>query len=852
MSGSPVATANNNTPRPKSARRRGRGRGGRGSLQSIPTAPNTQPETQETPQVLASEASSLNGQPHESLRPARGSRGGKRDGRGGGASQDNGRRGGRGRGDHSKAVSGGLGGRTFEGRLSRPERASDEDQPDDTVDVKDLSLRADAPDFVPGAPTNGVVPNGVTSSSAGSTTGKGKSKNVQPRPPKVTTKSTASDIATRIHEDIAHNLQMGSPVHRVPGAALAVIFHTRSSRPLIPVGVRRRSTPVRYLAFPHTRAVKPAHDRAKAVRIRAIRLAMLVLVHLVPRWARLRIVSVGGIRRLSAARIQITRMVGAVGRYAVTCSPAANTRVLGRAMRAFTEMLCSSKDEEFESQLARGDDVVLSIAECTFVKKVAILRMLFPLIVRGRRMSFLTVLAGRRRWQRCLASLPAHPVRILYPTARSPVARCWIVGTLATRSATPVRVCAIKARLNLLGVSVFAKQACTAADTLALRDAALGSRKPLNCTEKTPCASTVTVTCSCGRLRQSRRCNAAAASKGPVPQATRGPSLTPLTCDDECARLERNRALASALGVEINPSTTVVSNISPNNLPYSTETLDMYIQLSSTSPLSTLQTYESTLHSLATSTTQRSVRFQPAKSPLRAFIHSLAADWGFASESLDPEPHRHVFVLKPTTWTPPLLGIGPENSIGIGGKSVGECVKLRERQRLKEREAQRLAAAEAKALKDAAKAQQSTDTTSDGGWAQVAASRRSNGVSLSSTRSTTPVASPSPWSGSKFAALAGAAGDSGSWGLGLGLPKKEKLVLRSGVGAAKKNLPTPPVTEVADDWEEEEEKVEQEEEREHEQQLEGEAQPIVEENGATGSGLPTEVETPAEAAVSTD
>ncbi|RHZ67961.1 putative NF-X1 finger transcription factor [Aspergillus thermomutatus] len=750
MSGSPVATADNNTPRPKNARRGGRGRGGRGSHRSIPTAPNTQPAAQETPQVPTSEASTLNVQPNESLRAARGSRGGKRGGRGVGAPQDNGRRRGRGRGGDSTALSGGLGGRTFEGRLSRPERASDEDQPDDTGDLKDLSLRADAPDFVPGAPTNGVVPTGVTSSLASSTTGKGKSKSVQPRPPKVTTKSTAPDIATRIHEDIAHNLyecpifasrngqrmkdrrprmlrvarQMVSPVHRAPGAALAVISRTKSSHPPTPVGVRRKSTPVRYLACPHTRVVKPAHGHAKAVRIRAMRLAMLVLVHLVPRWARLRIVSVGGIRRLSAARIQITRTAGAV---------------------VETEMLCSSKDEEFESQLARGED-----------------------------------------------------------------------GT-TDESATPARVVRVDALLNLLGVSVFAKQACTVADTLALSDAALGNKKPLNCPEKTPCASTVTVTCGCGRLRQSRRCNAAVASKGQVPQATRRPSLTPLTCDDECARLERNRALASALGVEINPSTTVASNISPNNLPYSTETLDMYIQLSSTSPLSTLQTYESTLHSLATSTTERSVRFQPAKSPLRAFIHFLAADWGFASESFDPEPHRHVFVLKPTTWTPPLLGLGPENSIGIGGKSVGECVKLRERQRLKEREAQRLAAAEAKALKEAAKAQQSKDTGSDGGWAQVAASRRSNGVS--STRSTTPVASPSPWSGSKFAALAG--GDSGSWGLA----KKEKLVLRSGVGAAKKNLSTAPATEVVDNWEEEEEKVEQEEqrerEREREQQVEG-------------------------------
>ncbi|KAG2014757.1 hypothetical protein GB937_006476 [Aspergillus fischeri] len=734
MSGSPVATADSSTPRPKTGRRRGRGgRGGRGSVRSTPTASNTQPEAQETSQVPANEPSSLNVQPNESLRAVRGSRGGKRGGRGGGASLDNGRRRGRGRGEDSKAVSGGLGGRTFEGRLSKPERASDENQPDD---AGDLSLRADAPEFVPGAPTDGVIPNGITSSAANSTIGKGKSKNVQARPPKVTTKSTAPDIATRIHEDIAHNLyecpictselgrrsrvwsmkdppprmlrvarQRGSPVHRARGAALAVIFHMRSSRPHILVGVRRKSIPVRYLAFPHTRAVKPAHGHAKAVRTRAMRLAMLVLAHLVPRWARLRIASVGGIRRLSAAGILITRMVGAVGRYAVTCCPAANTLVLDRATRAY-------------------------------------------------------------------------------------------VG---------------------------------------------------HCPEKTPCASTVTVTCGCGRLRQSRRCNAAAASKGPVPQATRGTSLTPLACDDECARLERNRALASALGVEINPTTTAASNISPSTLPYSTETLDLYVQLSSTSPLSTLQTYESTLHSLATSTTQRSVRFQPAKSPLRAFIHSLAADWGFASESFDPEPHRHVFVLKPTTWTPPLLGFGPENSIGIGGKSVGECVKLRERQRLKEREAQRLAAAEAKALKEAAKAQQSTDTASEGGWAQVAASRRSNGVS--STRSTTPVASPSPWSGSKFAALAGS--DSGSWGL----PKKEKLVLRSGVGAAKKNLSTPPATEVADNWEEEEEKVEQEEERERErereQQSEGEEQPRVEGNNEM-TDVKDSVEMPAEAAVSTD
>ncbi|PYH96889.1 hypothetical protein BO71DRAFT_396676 [Aspergillus ellipticus CBS 707.79] len=291
---------------------------------------------------------------------------------------------------------------------------------------------------------------------------------------------------------------------------------------------------------------------------------------------------------------------------------------------------------------------------------------------------------------------------------------------------------------------------------------------PYPCPEKTPCTSMITVTCGCGRLRQERRCNAAKAvvSKGQLQQAQRGPATTPLTCDDECGRLERNRSLASALGVDINPSTTVSQTLTSTNLPYSAETLDIYIQLSSSYPLSTLQTYESTLHTLATSPAQRSTRFQPAKSPLRAFAHSLAADWGFSSESFDPEPHRHVFILRPTVWTPPVFGTGNGTAIGIGGMSVADCVKLRERHRAKEQEAQRLAAAEIKAQREAARTQ--VNGSSDGGWAQVAASRKSN---PSLARSS--ALSPSPWSSTMFAALAGDDPDAP--------PKKEKLVLRSGV-----------------------------------------------------------------------
>ncbi|KAJ5577965.1 uncharacterized protein N7459_006929 [Penicillium hispanicum] len=301
-------------------------------------------------------------------------------------------------------------------------------------------------------------------------------------------------------------------------------------------------------------------------------------------------------------------------------------------------------------------------------------------------------------------------------------------------------------------------------------------------------------------------------SKGQVQQPERLPSLTPLTCDDECARLDRNRSLASALGIDIDQTTTVQAFTS-TNLPYSAETLDQYLKLASTVPLSTLQTYETNLHALATDTSNRSIRFQPAKSTLRSFTHSLASDWGFITESHDPEPHRHVFVLKPLAWNPPVFGMGSGSTIGIGGMSVRECVKLRERERAKEREAQRVAALEAKSAREAAKAQAGA---SGDGWAQVASrGKKSADGSTVSTRSTTPIQSGF---GSRtiFSALA-------TDGKADAVPgsKKERLVLRSGVGAGKSMRPQP--TEVVDSWEEAEEKEEQEEreqKQEHEQEQE--------------------------------
>ncbi|KAF3027890.1 FKBP12-associated protein [Penicillium rubens] len=358
---------------------------------------------------------------------------------------------------------------------------------------------------------------------------------------------------------------------------------------------------------------------------------------------------------------------------------------------------------------------------------------------------------------------------------------------------------------------------------------------PYACPEKTPCSSKVAVTCGCGRLRQERRCNAAKAvtSKGQVQSPQRQPELTPLTCDDECTRLERNRSLAGALGIDINQTTTL-QTITAENLPYSEETLNQYVQLASSVPLSTLQTYEANLHSLAAAEKPtRSFRFQPAKSTLRAFAHSLAADWGFVTESHDPEPHRHVFVLKPVAWTPPVFGMGGGSTIGIGGMSVRECVKLRERERSKEQEARRVAALEAKATREAAKAQASAG---DGGWAQVAS--KSRGGSAAGSRTGTPV--QNPWvSKSIYAALDGDGA------------KKERLVLRSGVGVGKSLRAKTPAPEVVDDWEEAEEKEEKEEakgegEKEDAGEQDKDQEMVVREDPEGKSAPAPEIESPAE------
>jgi transcriptional repressor NF-X1 len=55
---------------------------------------------------------------------------------------------------------------------------------------------------------------------------------------------------------------------------------------------------------------------------------------------------------------------------------------------------------------------------------------------------------------------------------------------------------------------------------------------------------------------------------------------------------------------------------------------------------------EEILRLFAADEEQKRYRFKPMQNRQRAFIHSIAEDFGFDGESLDPEPHRHVLLFK--------------------------------------------------------------------------------------------------------------------------------------------------------------------------------------------------------------
>ncbi|KAK0879936.1 FKBP12-associated protein [Friedmanniomyces endolithicus] len=143
------------------------------------------------------------------------------------------------------------------------------------------------------------------------------------------------------------------------------------------------------------------------------------------------------------------------------------------------------------------------------------------------------------------------------------------------------------------------------------------------------------------------KCNASKSSEGNNDKT--------LPCNEECARLERNRRLALALNIDQSSHQD-----GGDHIPYSTETLNLFAQHVKWS-----QTQEREFRVFATSDDEKRLRFKPMKARERAFVHALAEDFGLDSESMDPEPHRHVMV-----WKTPRFVSAPN-------KTLAEALRIR-------------------------------------------------------------------------------------------------------------------------------------------------------------------------------
>ncbi|KAI1083034.1 hypothetical protein F5B20DRAFT_443826 [Whalleya microplaca] len=168
---------------------------------------------------------------------------------------------------------------------------------------------------------------------------------------------------------------------------------------------------------------------------------------------------------------------------------------------------------------------------------------------------------------------------------------------------------------------------------------------PYLCKEDKPCQAKTFVTCDCQHRKQEVKCTAT--KTNPSPQRIA------LKCDDECLRLQRNARLANALNID--PQTHL-----DDHVPYSDTTLKYFREHSQWA-----QTYEREFRVFAGDPTEKRLRFMPMKSYQRAFIHSLAEDFGLDSESSDPEPHRHVCLFKTPRF------------VSAPMKTLAQCVKIR-------------------------------------------------------------------------------------------------------------------------------------------------------------------------------
>lgn len=111
-----------------------------------------------------------------------------------------------------------------------------------------------------------------------------------------------------------------------------------------------------------------------------------------------------------------------------------------------------------------------------------------------------------------------------------------------------------------------------------------------------------------------------------------------LECNEECARIDRNRRFADALNIK--DTDLLGNNTAPNYIPF----LKEQAKKSPAFTASVEKDFAALIKSVQTKYTSRSHSFTPMPRDQRRFIHELSDFYNLESQSYDPEPKRNVGV----------------------------------------------------------------------------------------------------------------------------------------------------------------------------------------------------------------
>ncbi|THV07076.1 hypothetical protein K435DRAFT_833781 [Dendrothele bispora CBS 962.96] len=176
---------------------------------------------------------------------------------------------------------------------------------------------------------------------------------------------------------------------------------------------------------------------------------------------------------------------------------------------------------------------------------------------------------------------------------------------------------------------------------------------PSACPEDTPCQSVISITCPCGRIKQSVLCGKSSTSQGQDTSQgqERGNSQRELKCTSECEIAKRNRRLAEALGIDTSARQAQrggsggadTGGVGGAGADYNDELVTFGRKENAKGKF--LGIVEKAFTDFVVSNKKSQVL--PSMPPdRRKFVHDLASVYRMDTQMVDQEPYRSVQIIR--------------------------------------------------------------------------------------------------------------------------------------------------------------------------------------------------------------